>query len=98
MSASTTLAGVSVHPDRGVCRLCALDVAGAHQLPADARAGGGVRHGIGALAMGGGTWAMHFIEHAGVQAPSPAGIAYDPNITLVSILNRASWPAVCSSM
>lgn len=40
--------------------------------------------GIGALAMGGGTWAMHFI---GMLAFSlPCRVSYDPGITLISIL------------
>ncbi len=39
---------------------------------------------IGALAMGGGTWAMHFI---GMLAFSlPCRVAYDPGLTLLSIL------------
>ena len=40
--------------------------------------------GIGALAMGGGTWAMHFIGMLAFNLP--CRVSYDPGITLVSIL------------
>ncbi|MDP2832226.1 MAG: diguanylate cyclase [Pseudomonadota bacterium] len=40
--------------------------------------------GIGALAMGGGTWAMHFIGMLAFDLP--CRVSYDPGITLISIL------------
>ncbi|MBU1665032.1 MAG: hypothetical protein KKG92_06490, partial [Gammaproteobacteria bacterium] len=40
--------------------------------------------GIGALAMGGGTWAMHFIGMLAFDLP--CRVSYDPDITLISIL------------
>ncbi len=40
--------------------------------------------GVGALAMGGGTWAMHFIGMLAFTLP--CGVGYDPGITLLSVL------------
>ncbi len=61
----------------------ALDVA-ARIASSSSRAQAAWWTGIGALAMGGGTWAMHFI---GMLAFSlPCSVRYDPGITLISIL------------
>lgn len=40
--------------------------------------------GVGALAMGGGTWAMHFIGMLAISLP--CSVSYDRDITLISIL------------
>ncbi|MDP2433443.1 MAG: EAL domain-containing protein [Pseudomonadota bacterium] len=61
----------------------ALDVA-ARIASSPTRAQAAWWTGIGALAMGGGTWAMHFIGMLAFDLP--CRVSYDPDITLISIL------------